>query len=457
MMKAFLFAAALILIGPTASGQVVFQSDLESWTFGVPDGMIGTRTDYPLEQLAIGSENVHSGTQAMRLNLGVMSEKQLTTAPVSVASGQLYDIRFWVRGTGQIRTGLYDGRTTADGYAPFNEVITVTDSVNWQLIVSSVYAENATDQAEFVFAVEGTADLSHLVIDDIIIVNSTLDPVVASIAEIQSTEDPLGISPLNFQLVRTHGVVTGIGNSSYFIQDGDGAWNGIYVNYPPPDDLAIGDSITVMATVQEVEGLDEFWDHTLTQLIVVEQFILHSTAHPLPEPPWLTAFDAADERWEGVLIRIASLECLEIPLPIENQWQAANWQGTTKIDDLLYPTSPTVGSFYNITGIAHYSAERKILPRSAADLEGAVGVNEMSEAAINIFPNPADDHVTLDIPDLNERNSYSLMDATGRVVLADQIMQQPVTVNTAELMSGLYTIVVRNAGVELYRTIAVHH
>ena len=172
---------------------------------------------------------------------------------------------------------MYDGRAETDGYAPFNDMVAVTDSVNWQLIIRSVYAEYTTDQAEFIFAVEGTSDLSHLVIDDILIVHSTLDPVVALIAEIRSTEDPQGISPLNFQLVRTHGVVTGIGNSSYFIQDGEGAWNGIYVNYPPADDLAIGDSITVMATVQEVEGLDEFWQHTLTQLIVVEHFIRHSS------------------------------------------------------------------------------------------------------------------------------------------------------------------------------------
>lgn len=262
---------------------------------------------------------------------------------------------------------------------------------------------------------------------------------------------------MNFQLVRTHGVVTGIGNSSYFIQDGEGAWNGIYVNYPPPNDLAIGDSITVMATVQEVEGLDEFWDHTLTQLIIVEHFIRHSSGHPAPEPPWLTAYDAADERWEGVLVRIADLECLSEPGPLDYQWQAANWQGTTKIDDLLYLTSPAIGSFYTITGIAHYTAERKILPRSEADLESAVGLKEINGSAINMFPNPVDGNITLDIPGLSEHISYALVDATGRVVLTDRITQQRVTINTAELASGFYTVVLRNAGDALYGTVLVQH
>jgi len=457
MMRAFLPAAALITFTTSAMAQVVFQSDLESWTAGIPDGMVGPHSDYPLEQLAVELENVHGGTQAVRLDLGVLPEKKVTTGPLTVASGQLYDIRFWVRGSGLLRTGLYDGRAQADGYAPFNEVIAVDDSVNWQQIIRSVYAENATDQGEFVFAVEGPTDGSHLVIDDILIVQSALDPVVASISEIQFTGDPQGISPLNFQLVRTHGIVTGIGNSSYFIQDGAGAWNGIYVNYPPQDDLAVGDSITVMATVQEVEGLDEFWDHTLTQLIAVEHFIRHSSGRPVPEPPWLTAFDVADEQWEGVLVRIASLECLEIPLPTENQWLAANWQGTTKIDDLLYLTSPTIGSFYTITGIAHYSAERKILPRSAADIESAVGMHETREAAISIFPNPADDHLTLDFPDLGDRSSYTLVDATGRTVITDRILQQRVTISTAVVANGLYTVVLRNATDAIYSTVVVQH
>ena len=85
MMRACLFAAALVFFTTPGITQVLFRSEPEAWTFGVPDGIVGTHDDYPLAQLVVEMENVHGGTQAMRLDIGILGERKLTTGPVTVA------------------------------------------------------------------------------------------------------------------------------------------------------------------------------------------------------------------------------------------------------------------------------------------------------------------------------------------------------------------------------------
>lgn len=79
------------------------------------------------------------------------------------------------------------------------------------------------------------------------------------IHDIQFTTDPNGDSPLNGQQVTTGGIVTGVNPSGslirYYIADrAGGLWSGILVNDNANRLLAIGDSVSLTAEVQESSG-----------------------------------------------------------------------------------------------------------------------------------------------------------------------------------------------------------
>ncbi len=444
-MRPLVLLLCTVLASVELEAQIIFQSDLESWTNGLPNGMVGTQTDLPTELIVEETELVHGGSKAMRLSLGQIDEKRLSTGPLSVEAGRLYDIRFWLLGKGRLRTSVFDGRAEASGFSPYNTAVIVNSNIEWQQVTQTVYVTNTTSSAEFIFAVEGTSSIAYLVMDDITISRSSLpDPIIATIAEIQTTTSPFEYSPLNFQFVRTNGIVTGVANNSYFIQDGSGPWNGIQVFYPPPATLAIGDSVTVMATVTEFAGYELPWERTLTQLIVVQQLLVHSSGHPEPAPVSLTAEQATEEQWEGVLVRIQDLECLNAPEPDYYEWGAANWQGNTLVDDLLYLYSPTVGNYYTINGIAHYDGVRKILLRSATDVEVGVGVEEFETPDVRVYPNPTSGIVTIELSDRREVTTFSLVDLNGREVSQQVLRNGKQTLDLREWATGFYTAFIRS-------------
>ena len=123
--------AALSL--PTQA-QTVFESGFENWTDNVPTDMGGLRTNLVLDSVFQETENVHGGTYAVRLQLATGSHKRFTTQPMAVTAGTTYDISFWVRGRGQVRTNIYDGRATGSGYASYNAYDTLTDGSTWEQV-----------------------------------------------------------------------------------------------------------------------------------------------------------------------------------------------------------------------------------------------------------------------------------------------------------------------------------
>jgi hypothetical protein len=442
-MRAF-FILFLLYLTQTLNAQILYQSGLEDWVEGTPIGLMGPHSDLPAELLSEETATVHGGSKAMRITLGLLSEKRITTTEHDVTAGQLYDIRFWVLGRVRIRTGVYDGRPEAGGYSPYNNTVVVNSQTIWQQVIQTVYVTNTSDQAEFIFALEGTSSIAFTVIDDITITRSNLpDPIVATISEIQTTTSPFQYSPLNYQFVRTNGIVTGVASNSYFIQDGSGPWNGIQVFYPPPVGLDIGDSVTVMATVAEFQGFEVPWERTLTQLIVVQQLLIHSADHAGPIPVTLTAIEAAEEQWEGVLVRIQDVECVTLPEPEAFEWHAVNWQGSTVVDDLLYLHEPMLGDYYTITGIAQYDGVRKILPRSAEDFEAGVGIAELGSKTVRVYPNPAVDLVTIEINGPLDGASMNVIDVNGRVVLKETLQTMKHTLDLSEFPNGLYTVSIR--------------
>ena len=117
-MRHITLLACTVLFALPMSGQVIFESGFEDWTGNLPDDWFGMRTNLPQSSVEQVSADVHGGTYAVRLIKESTGHQRFTTQDQTVENGQGYVVNFWVRGEGQIRLGLYDGRPTGSGYAP---------------------------------------------------------------------------------------------------------------------------------------------------------------------------------------------------------------------------------------------------------------------------------------------------------------------------------------------------
>lgn len=180
-----------------------------------------------------------------------------------------------------------------------------------------------------------------------------------TIYEIQGQQDA---SPYNGSSVTTSGIVTGVAGDGYFIQDGDGAWNGIYV-YDQTQTPAVGDEVSLTAVVDEY--------YTLTELVNVSSFEVLSSGNTLPNPTLITTQEVNDEDWEGVLIRVEDAVCTTPDMPY-GEFEVNDGSGVARVDDMLYLFDAEGGIAYHITGIGHFSFDfYKILPLGPEAVENA--------------------------------------------------------------------------------------
>jgi len=155
-------------------------------------------------------------------------------------------------------------------------------------------------------------------------------------------------------------LVTAVDNGSYFVQDGVGAWNGVYV-YDGNNTPALGDHITFSCEVDEYYGLTELKD--------VSNFIINTSGNTLPPPIVISALDANMEMYEGVLIQVLNGECTN-PDAGFGEWVINDGTSDLKVDEAIYEYIPTLGNTYNITGVLNYSYSAfKIAPRDTNDVE----------------------------------------------------------------------------------------
>ncbi len=435
----------VLLAATAASAQ--FTSGFENWPDTVPSDWMGTKTTLNADSVIQVSTDVHGGTYAVRLQNSTTSHKRFTTQPVTVTTGTIYTISFWVRGQGNIRTGLFDNRPTGSGYATYNAYYNSTGNT-WTEVTQQIAAAMDYNSAEFILSVQSTGGAEHLVVDDVNIVGGGA-PVDASIYGIQYTVDASGNSPLAGQIVNTGGIVTAvdtIGANSYFIQNGTGPWNGIYVN-DAMNTVQLGDSVIVTASVEE--------SFTYTRLNVTS-FTLVNSGNTVPAAEVLNPNQASEEQWEGMLVQVPDIGCSAAPDQFNEWFGVSTTQGQIKINDLCYVYVPTVGTYYTITGVMNYSFnERKLEPRFLADIAFGSGLAEANLAPLGLYPNPANDVIRMNLGNNGQRMEYTIVDATGRTVMSDVLTSN--ALNVGELVNGLYTLTIRSAeGVRQARVLVQH-
>lgn len=441
MMKHITLSALLLLAGVGTQAQVVFESDLESWTDGLPDDFMGAKTSIEPDSVIQVTENPHGGTSAVRLvNTPTVSgdHKRFTTQPMAVVAGQPYVVTFWARGAGQVRFAMFDERA-GNGYSPYSNWTPV--SGDWQQLTFNVLGAMNSAIGEFIISVNSTVGPEHVVIDDVTIsLGEILPPVEATIQEIQETTDVSGNSPLMDQGVITGGIVTAVvangSTNGYWIQNNAAQWNGIFVsdagNFP-----AIGDSVTLTAMVQENFGL--------TRLNTVLDYTVVSSGNELPAASVITTAQANTEPYEGVLSQVVNVECVVLPNTF-GEWTVLQGTDSLIVNDLMYAYTPTLGTLYAVTGPINYGfGSFSIEPRDLNDIELGNSIGEFAGVTVTLFPNPASNVLTLDLGGLTGRTEYTLHDATGRMVSSDVITAERGTIDVSALTNGAYVMTLRNS------------
>ncbi|MFO7790015.1 MAG: T9SS type A sorting domain-containing protein, partial [Bacteroidales bacterium] len=219
-----------------------------------------------------------------------------------------------------------------------------------------------------------------------------LNPEITPIYDIQYTEDASGDSPYNGDEVTVKGVVTANFNpstygSGYYIQQGQGAWNGLFIDDESnsPD---MGDSVRITGTVNE--------SYNMTQLESIQNFMTIDIGGVIPDPEIVTTNEAATmEDYESVLVKVEDAECTS------EQDQYGKWtvdDGTGELflkDNGAFDWSDeVVGEYYNITGVILYSyQEYRLNYRIEEDIEVADAISDNFADGLSIYPNPATDFI----------------------------------------------------------------
>jgi predicted extracellular nuclease len=182
-----------------------------------------------------------------------------------------------------------------------------------------------------------------------------------------TTEDPPD-SPYTGQVVTTEGVVYAVFSQGFFIADGAGAWQGIYVYNGSDPKPASGDRMRVTGKVAEYYGLTELTAPNYpTEPLVIEVL---SSGNALPEPYTVPSGSVSQEMWESVLVRVQDVTVTDPDLG-RGEWEVDDGSGTVVVDDWgSYSYVPAQGDALSyVQGALTYDwGAFKIEPRNDGDI-----------------------------------------------------------------------------------------
>lgn len=423
-----LICAILSTMLSTVATAQIFESDFSTWGNGVPTGWNGSRTNIGGENIIQIDNDIAVGDYGVRLVNTETDHKRFTTQPLSVNAGEAYEVTMYVRGTGQIRTGLFDNRPDAFGFV-YQSWITV-NSTDWTTYSQTITAAETTDIAEFILSISNSSADAHVEVDYVVINPSVLE--VVSIYDIQYSEAADGSSPLADQNVTTGGIVSAVGAGGFFVQDGVGPWRGVFVF--TNQSVSRGDSVIFSG------GVVEYFNST--QISGVAGLTIVSSNNTLHAPVVIPTADVNTEQYEGVLVTVQNATCTDANSGF-GQWIVNDGSGSCLINSTIYTATRSQGLMYNVTGPVFYSFDEfKIMPRDAADVDGDTHVNEFSAVApLTVFPNPTAETLQWNANGSTLNGWVNITDMTGRTVLQTQVGSINPVLYVGGLTAGWYNLV----------------
>lgn len=430
--------------GTMAFGQTVFQSDLSSWSGGTPTDWFGSKTTLAISGITQTTGSANYGTDEAALINPTTGHKRFTTQTTTVVGGTTYQVKMWVSGAaGDLRVALYD--ETNDTYSYSNPYAAIVAGPQTLITQSLTMPASCTD-AQFILSLRNT-DATGILLDSVsVAVGSPAVVTAMPIYDIQFTTNPNGDSPESGNVVTTKGVVTAYinntanyGAGSFFIQDGVGAWNGLYI-YNQDTTLTpnVGDSVEVTGTVTEVNLGSA--PQAVTELSFISNITVLNSGNALPSATVISTSAANAEDYEGVLIQVVNAEATAVGSTLGfGLWEMNDGSGGLKGDDDMYAyhLQAVQGSHYDVTGIGHYSFDDyKILPRKPTDIALFTGIDELSGVNVTVYPNPVKNAINfkLDVVGFN----VNIVDVTGKSVKAATSLNNKLSVETSSLNNGIY-------------------
>ena len=115
MKKLYKLFLGLMVVGTAANAQTVFQSNLSSWSGGLPTDWMGSASHTTVLSVT-EVPSISYGTSAAQLSVTGGTHKRFSTQDVAVTAGETYEIKMWVSAlVGDLRTGYYNSTTSAFG------------------------------------------------------------------------------------------------------------------------------------------------------------------------------------------------------------------------------------------------------------------------------------------------------------------------------------------------------
>ncbi len=181
---------------------------------------------------------------------------------------------------------------------------------------------------------------------------------LVSIYDIQGQQDE---SPYNEQIVSTSGIVTGNFGDNYYIQDGSGEWNGLFI-YESGRNPSVGDSVIITGEIDEYYGK--------TELKNVSDYYFISGNNTLPDPVVVQTGNVS-EGHESVLVKVNSALCTDDNYQANYfMWTVNDGTGDLRIHNTaVFEYNPTQGEYYSIIGPMNYDFDEwKIELRFESDV-----------------------------------------------------------------------------------------
>ena len=438
MKKIYNLFLGLIVAGTVANAQVVFQSNLSSWSGGLPTDWMGSSTNATASNITEVSAELY-GTSAAALKNTTTTHKRFSTPTIDVTPSGTYEVKMWVKASaGELRTGYYNVSTSAYGTYNSYEMLATTSAGSLVMITQTITLTATCDSAQFILSFRSTDGVTDIIVDSVAISSST-PPVgtPVTINQIQNTTTPPFDSPYMGQLVETSGIVTATQFNGYYIQDGNGAYNGVFVlDYV--NDPTIGDNITITGTV------DEYFNYTTIENPSV--YSVNSSGNTLPTAITLSTLAVNDEQYEGVLVKVMGATCTADTATSGNgEWTINDGSGALIVDNKMFSYNAIVSTIYNVTGVVDYSFNNfKLLPRDVNDVQIATSVEEINDVKVSVYPNPVQNFINFDL----NLNYYSvrIVDITGKTVSNSVSTSNKHKVNTTNFNNGIYFYTISNNG-----------
>jgi hypothetical protein len=220
----------------------------------------------------------------------------------------------------------------------------------------------------------------------------------------------------------------------YYLQQGGGEWNGIYV-FDEENIPSIGDSVVIAGSI------DEFFD--MTQIESVTSYSVIGIDGIVASPTAVTTLSAASEEYESVLVKVVNATCDTIQNGF-GEWWVNDGSGLLMCkDNGVFDFTEVLGTSYDITGIIGYSYSKfSIQYRRESDISVHSGIDSEFANTISLYPNPATDLINV----VTEgAETIVITNMVGQVIAEVSVKSEIETINISEYPAGVYFVKITKA------------